>query len=353
MKSSAPFDQPINESVLRKGLTEKGVQKCLELIEKYGERVVAQKMIDQVLGNMISMSSSDLADSAIFAGGLDEIESLLEQKNCGEAWIVAKETAQEMVNDEMGEMGMDSMFEGKGDFDPRFKETPYYQRMMDDTLRGQGNVRLVQEKNEKGDSFWTVVSPEVMKRYEKNHVMGAPGAEGVEPNSKEEEDLAKGHGQKHGGGKKKINESVSRDKKTLDESYQSEYMQIDESVRKRYIPQRAKTQDEISDRWKTLTKFGDSQTIKEAENKANNSRSPFEGREEAKPLNESQLKNLTRNQKLSNGSVVDGRKIISVMNSRNREYLMFEDDATNKEKSFCFDFVTGMRVNNPNFGLLD
>lgn len=240
------------------------------------------------------------------------------------------------------------------DFDPRFKETAYYQRMMNDELKGQGNIRLVQEKNEKGDSFWTVVGDDVLKRYEKNHVMGAPGAEGVEPNSKEEEDLAKGHGSKHTGGKKKkINEAVEQKKRTLEEQYQSEYMQIDESVRKRYKPQRAKTQEEISDRWKTLTNFGERQTIKEAENKADDCRSPFEGKEEKKPLNESQLKSLTRNQNLSDGSIVDGKKIVAVKNHRNREYLMFEEDANNREKAFCFDFVTGMRVSNPNFGLED
>ena len=589
LKSSAPFDQVVNENILRESLTSKGIEQVKSMVEKLGARKTAEKMIDLALNKTIGMSANDLPDTAIFADGLDEVEELIHQSDFSEAFRVAKETAAYMVSDEMG--GMGEFFENKGfsegkkgynfevyhetlsgaletaqdfarekgyeisdedlfqfgiggisydvtkrvsfeltkngelaknmlhvqmyrmgsgkyelnmyfdnskklnekkDFDPRFKETAYYQKMMKDELKGQGNVRLVQEKNEKGDDFWTVVSPEVMKRYEKNHIMGAPGAEGVEPNSEEEENLAKGHGQKHGGGKKKkkttnenlkprfaprlkhqsnpeINDSGEEENRgeknkfsprlkhqanPIDENgdegnkkiegqkfnidinqssfdgevnskwsmtefngsrygswedamkdlvqkwtenpemhsffrfnletsddleignqefsgadihdfldleksqeqfknndYANEYMGIDESVRKRYKPQRSKTQDEINDRWKTLTNFSKRQTIKEAEDKADKYKSPFEGREEKKPLNEVQLKSTVRNQYLTEGSIVDGKKIILVKNSRSREYLMFESDANDSKKAFCFDFVTGMRVSNPNFKL--
>lgn len=237
------------------------------------------------------------------------------------------------------------------DFDERFKNTPYYQRMMNDELRGQGNVRLVQEKDEKGDSFWTVVDTSNLNR---NHIMGTMGMDGVEVNSKEEEELSKGHGQKHGGGKKKkMNESVEKplitETEKRDNEYANEYMQIDESVRKRYKPQRQKTQEEINSRWKRLTEFGKNETIKAFENKADEFQSPAP-KPEPKPLNESQMKELSRNTNLADGSIVDGRKIVAVTGKRNRTYLMFEDDYQNTEKAFCFDFTTGMLVGNPNFG---
>ena len=232
------------------------------------------------------------------------------------------------------------------ELDPRFTSTPYYQRMMNDELKGSGNVHLVKETNEKGDSFWTVVDT---SNFDKNHIMGAMGADGVEVNSKEEEELSKGHGQKHGGGKKKkINEAVER-QINLDNEYAEEYMQIDESVRKRYKPNREKTQEEINERWSKLTNFSKGETIREFENKADQFKNK-EVKKESKPIVENKMKDPSRNQNLEEGSIVDGKKIVSVTGKRNRQYLMFEEDSKNTEKAFCFDFMTGMLVSNPNFG---
>lgn len=233
------------------------------------------------------------------------------------------------------------------ELDPRFTSTPYYQRMMNDELKGSGNVHLVKETNEKGDSFWTVVDT---SNFDKNHIMGAMGADGVEVNSKEEEELSKGHGSKHGGGKKKkkINEAVER-QINLDNEYAEDYMQIDESVRKRYKPNREKTQEEINERWSKLTNFSKGETIREFENKADQFRNK-EVKKESKPIVENKMKDPSRNQNLEEGSVVDGKKIVSVTGKRNRQYLMFEEDSNNTEKAFCFDFMTGMLVSNPNFG---
>ena len=290
------------------------------------------------------------------------------------------------------------------ELDPRFTSTPYYQRMMNDELKGSGNVHLVKETNEKGDSFWTVVDT---SNFERNHIMGAMGADGVEVNSKEEEKLSKGHGSKHGGGKKKkmneskqvgtksvmykgieispnhyrtgyewthpeltnsdgeqvidYNKTIDKCKGVIDDflydleqqklnnEYADKYMQIDESVRKRYKPNREKTQEEINERWSKLTNFSKGETIREFENKADQFRNK-EVKKESKPIVENKMKDPSRNQNLEEGSVVDGKKIVSVTGKRNRQYLMFEEDSNNTEKAFCFDFMTGMLVSNPNFG---
>ena len=135
----------------------------------------------------------------------------------------------------------------------------------------------------------------------------------------------------------------------LNNEYADKYMQIDESVRKRYKPNREKTQEEINERWSKLTNFSKGETIREFENKADQFRNK-EVKKESKPIVENKMKDPSRNQNLEEGSVVDGKKIVSVTGKRNRQYLMFEEDSNNTEKAFCFDFMTGMLVSNPNFG---
>ena len=78
-------------------------------VQNNGARKTAVKLVDAFIGRMLGgMGSSDLADTATFANGLDTIEELLEDGDYEGAVIEAKETAQAMLEDE----GMD-MFEGK------------------------------------------------------------------------------------------------------------------------------------------------------------------------------------------------------------------------------------------------
>jgi len=71
--------------------------KISELIEKLGARKVAIKLVDKYLG---FISASDLPDTAIYANGLDTIEEYLNDGMYEEAFEHAKETAQEMLEDE-------------------------------------------------------------------------------------------------------------------------------------------------------------------------------------------------------------------------------------------------------------
>jgi hypothetical protein len=90
------------EKKLNEGLTEKGVATLKRWIAENGARGAGVKMIDQMLNNIIGLSSSDLADTATFASGLDDIESLLESGNYDGALEVARDTAKEMVDEEGG-----------------------------------------------------------------------------------------------------------------------------------------------------------------------------------------------------------------------------------------------------------
>jgi len=89
-------------------LKPESIEKIKAWIAKDGARIAGKKLIDQWLNKKIGLTSSDLADTATFASGLDDIESLLDQGEFDEAFMVAKDTAEGMLEDE----GMDGgMFE--------------------------------------------------------------------------------------------------------------------------------------------------------------------------------------------------------------------------------------------------
>jgi hypothetical protein len=89
--------QKINE-----GLSEKGIVTVQKWVAEHGARTAAVKMIDSVLAKIIGLSSSDMGDTYIFANGLDEIESVLENGDFQIAYDIAKDTAKEMIEDEGG-----------------------------------------------------------------------------------------------------------------------------------------------------------------------------------------------------------------------------------------------------------
>lgn len=96
MKKIKNFGQFINES-------NTDYIKTIAAVEKHGARKVAMMMVNKALG---FVSASDLADTTIYADGLDTIEELLNAGNYQAAYQQARETASEMLEDE----GMDSMF---------------------------------------------------------------------------------------------------------------------------------------------------------------------------------------------------------------------------------------------------
>lgn len=77
---------------------------------KHGARGTAKTIIDQRLRRKIGLTSDDLADTAVFASGLDEIEELLKQADYSEAFQIARDTVDAMLEDE----GFGDMFENVG-----------------------------------------------------------------------------------------------------------------------------------------------------------------------------------------------------------------------------------------------
>ena len=78
-------------------------------VENNGARETAVKLVNSFIGRMLpGMGTSDLADTATFANGLDTIEEYLESGDYQEAVEEAKSTAEAMLEDE----GMDMFDEG-------------------------------------------------------------------------------------------------------------------------------------------------------------------------------------------------------------------------------------------------
>jgi hypothetical protein len=83
-------------------------------VERIGARETGVKLVNMFISRMLpGMGTSDLADTATFANGLDTIEEYLENGDYQEAIEEAKNTAEAMLEDEG--MGMDMFGEGEVD----------------------------------------------------------------------------------------------------------------------------------------------------------------------------------------------------------------------------------------------
>jgi hypothetical protein len=93
-------------------LTEEVGEKTKNTIDNWrselGDRKTAIKLIDYMLSRMISMSSGDLADTAMYANGIDGVEDALVDGDYKRALNIAADTAKEMIDEE----GFGDMFEG-------------------------------------------------------------------------------------------------------------------------------------------------------------------------------------------------------------------------------------------------
>ena len=99
--------------------------KGLATVEKWAttmdSRLAAKRIIDSVLRNKLGLTSDDLADTSTFANGLDMIEDLLKTRDYQGAYDVAKDTADEMIEEEGGgEMDENKSANKKEKFDASY-----------------------------------------------------------------------------------------------------------------------------------------------------------------------------------------------------------------------------------------
>lgn len=84
-------------------LTDNHKAKLEHIIQKYGARQTAIKLIDSYIKKYtgpIGITSSDLPDTATFASGVDEIEDFLTEKEYQSAYNTASDIAEEMLAEE-------------------------------------------------------------------------------------------------------------------------------------------------------------------------------------------------------------------------------------------------------------
>jgi hypothetical protein len=94
-----PGAMPITEA-----LNQKAIESIERIMKAKGTRHTAIKLVDAVLGHYLGgLGSSDLADTSIFADGLDMIEQALQKGDFEGAYSIARDTAKEMIEDEGGE----------------------------------------------------------------------------------------------------------------------------------------------------------------------------------------------------------------------------------------------------------
>jgi hypothetical protein len=374
MKSSAPFDQPVNEAK--------------EQTQFRKDVNAAKKMIDK---------------------GASEDEVIAK-------YGVAAYNAVNAENEYMEESERP-----KPNASEAYERTAHGRRSKENR-RPTNHTRIIPEGT---DGFWTIVPQETLDAYKKNHIIGAPGAEGVEVNSKEEEEYNSGGYQKFPGGKSnkyKMKEGfdsledtdVLRDRQKhwakmyvkeaqspivakklphsdtlvilenanpesasveeqgyqlmekdvvldlienqgyhamLNVAHKIHQESIDESVAKRWKQVDVTPQTQLNDRWRKLATMGTNESIRMAE-------SVIPDREEAqapkRKLTESVegLDFLSRNGGIEEGETVDGKLVVEIEKPNCLApvfYKVFKEDYENTKRAFVWDFNTGMLVNNPGF----
>ena len=117
----------------------------------------------------------------------------------------------------------------------------------------------------KSENFWTTVPQSDLDNLKHNHIMGAPGMDGIEVNSKAELDFAS-KGLAKNGPKKKINESIEPVKANLDLTKKKIFSineNKDKGINKRYLVTEKTSEEYLKDRWKKLTNFKLNESISE------------------------------------------------------------------------------------------
>lgn len=208
-----------------------------------------------------------------------------------------------------------------------------------------------------GDSFWTTVPQKDLDKLKKNHIMGAPGMEGIEPGSKEELNFASKGLKKNG----IVKESSAPVKANLDLTQKkifSESENIAKGINKRYLVTEKTSDEYLKDRWKKLTNFKLNESINEnleisemlneceCENKPNISYNPIN----------TPIKDIEKDEEME----LFGSPVVAPENLEETvtvqkpgslfgtEYIFYKKDFLNENKKYILDLNSKVFVPNPN-----
>jgi len=86
--------------ILSEGLSEKGIENIRKWVRESDERSAAERLIAFFIRKKTLLDLRDLPDTATFANGLDDVEDCLKAQDYHGAFESAKETAEEMLEEE-------------------------------------------------------------------------------------------------------------------------------------------------------------------------------------------------------------------------------------------------------------
>lgn len=242
----------------------------------------------------------------------------------------------------------------------KFEDTNYFKNK-------QPRAHIKKTMNE-GDSFWTTVDIEPLK---KNHIAGALGMMGVDVNSPEEEEMSMTRN-RYGNKKKVVKEGLDVENKKeiiketlMKRKFSSLNENEEKGINKRYIITEKLNKEEEVNNWKRLTSFEKNESITNAENVISDERyneiisectapigynDKYVSREEGEVEDSQEFSQ--RNNDLENGEVHNNKKVIIIMKPNslsNSSYKVYEEDYLNENRAYLIDFITGNFVANPNF----
>ena len=199
------------------------------------------------------------------------------------------------------------------------------------------------------DNFWTTVSQKSLDNLKHNHIIGAPGMEGIKVNSPEELEFASKGLNKHG----IKNESIESPKAKLDLTKKKMFSTSEneaKGINKRYLVTEKTSDEYLKERWKKLTNFKINESINEnaeLNEFLNDCSDKPEVTVPAKsykaPVNES--KEVIKSTNNTSEETVTVKKPGSLFEV---EYMFYKKDFLNENKKYILDLNSKVFVPNPN-----
>lgn len=202
----------------------------------------------------------------------------------------------------------------------------------------------------KSENFWTPVSQKTLDGYKKNHIVGAPGAEGVEVNSAKELEYASKGMPKN----KKLNESVEKPtvKANLDLTKKkifSEAENKEKGINKRYLVTEKTSEEYLKERWKKLNNFKTYESINECscEDEPAILLKPVNTHKEEID-NSFDLEIPKGNPELEAHNLEETVTVQKPGSLFGLEYMFYKKDFLNESKKYILDLNSKVFVPNPN-----
>ncbi len=197
----------------------------------------------------------------------------------------------------------------------------------------------------KNENFWQTVPQKSLDNLKHNHIIGAPGMEGIKVNSPEELEFASRGFKKNGVQK----ESIESPKAKLDLTKKKMFSTTEneaKGINKRYLVTEKTSEEYLQERWKKLTNFKLNESINE-------------NLEINDVLNEPEIKSTVKSTPINESVLEVSAKIplthleetITVQKPGSLfglEYMFYKTDFLNEDKKYILDLNSKVFVPNPN-----